>query len=117
MIPRLAALLSARIADEASQPTDKLITVPPTTLASRVKSVCKRAGLPECSPHDIRRSFASLGYHLKWSERAIMAVGGWSNLDTVHKIYVKLSQSDISADVEKMQNYYGFNNENKKAAK
>lgn len=50
------------------------------------------------------------------SERAIMAVGGWNNIETVHRIYVKLSKKDVSADVAKMKNYYGFTTETKKAA-
>ena len=97
MIPRLEELLP----DEG-----KAVTVPRSTLNRRIVEICTSAGLPPCSPHDLRRSFASLGYHLKWSERSIMAVGGWSDLDTVHKIYVKLSQKDVAADVKAMQDYY-----------
>ena len=97
MIPRLAELVPKE---------GRLVTLPPTTIASRIKSACKRAGLPECSPHDLRRSFASLAYHLKWSERTVQKIGGWNDLNTVHKIYVKLSQKDVSADIEKMINYY-----------
>lgn len=97
MIPRLAELLPEE---------GKAVTVPRSTLNRRIVQICESAGLPPCSPHDLRRSFASLGYHLRWSERSIMAIGGWSDLDTVHKIYVKLSEKDVAADVKAMQDYY-----------
>jgi integrase len=99
VIPRLQHLIPE---------SGKVVTVPRSTLNRRVVEICTAAGLPPCSPHDLRRSFASLGYHLKWSERTIMVLGGWSNVETVHKIYVKLSQKDVSADVQAMRDYYGF---------
>lgn len=99
VIPRLTEILPEE---------GRLVTTPPTTLTSRIKSACKRAGVTVCSPHDLRRSFASLGYHLKWSERAIMAEGGWADISTVHRIYVKLSSRDLQENVQTMQNYYGF---------
>lgn len=99
VIPRLQQLIPE---------SGKVVTVPRSTLNRRVVEICTAAGLPPCSPHDLRRSFASLGYHLKWSERTIMVLGGWSNVETVHKIYVKLSQKDVSADVQAMRDYYGF---------
>lgn len=86
----------------------KLVTMHPNSIHKAVNSVCKKAGLPLVGVHGLRRSFASLGYHLKWSERSIMAVGGWSNIQTVHKIYIKLSQMDVNEDVQAMRNYYGI---------
>lgn len=99
VIPRLQQLIPD---------SGKVVTVPRSTLNRRVVQICTAAGLPPCSPHDLRRSFASLGYHLKWSERTIMLLGGWSNIETVHKIYVKLAQKDVNADVQAMRDYYGF---------
>lgn len=109
MIPRLLELLPE---------SGRIVTLHPSSLRRRIENVCKKAGLPVCSPHDLRRSFASLAtIHLKWSERTIMLIGGWSNLDTVHRIYVKLSQKDINEDVKTMRNYYGFTTDVKEAAK
>ncbi len=97
MIPRLMEIL----------PTEgKAVTVWSSTVSKHIIKACVRAGLPSCSPHDLRRSFASLAYHLKWSERTVQEIGGWNDLNTVHKIYVKLSRKDVNADVEKMKNYY-----------
>lgn len=102
MIPRLQQLIPE---------SGKVVTVPRSTLNRRIVQICTAADLPPCSPHDLRRSFASLGYHLKWSERSIMLLGGWSNPDTVHRIYVKLAQKDVNADVKAMRDYYGFTTE------
>lgn len=107
MIPRLLEILPE---------SGKLVTMPPTTITSQIERACTRAGVTVCSPHDLRRSFASLGYHLRWTERSIMSLGGWNSLETVHRIYVKLSQKDVNADVQNMQNYYGFTTEDKKSA-
>lgn len=101
-IPRLTDILP-----EAG----RLVTYHPNSIHKAINSACRRAGLPLVGAHGLRRSFASLGYHLKWSERSIMAVGGWSNIQTVHNIYVKLAQKDLNADVQKMQDYYGFTTE------
>ena len=107
LIPRLAELL----------PEDgKLVTRHPSTIRAHVEKACKKAGLPICSPHDLRRSFATLGYHLGWSERTVMAIGGWNDINTVHRIYIKLSKKDVDQDVQKMRNYYGFTTKPEKAS-
>ena len=86
----------------------KLVNIVPVTVEKEVSNACKRAGLPHITPHDLRRTFASLAYHLRWQERSVMKYGGWSNMNTVHKIYIKLSQHDLDDDVEKMREYYKF---------
>ena len=105
MIPRLLEILPSE---------GKLVTLHTSSLRRRIEAACKRAEVPVCTLHDLRRSFASLGYHLGWPERSIMAVGGWSTLTTVHKVYVKLSQKDIASDIKKRQDYYGFTTNSEK---
>ena len=97
MIPRLNELIPA---------TGKIVRPRPPTIRTHIENACLAAGVPVCSPHDLRRSFASLGFHLQWSELAIKTIGGWSNMQTVHRIYVKLYQKDLESDVENMKNYY-----------
>lgn len=101
LIPRLKEILPA---------SGKLLDWHPNSLHKSINSLCSRLGIPEVGVHGLRRSFASLGYHLRWSERSIMAVGGWANYMTVHNIYVKLAQDDMNADVKRMQDYYEFTN-------
>lgn len=99
MIPRLLEILPE---------SGRLVTERPSTLYTRINKVCEKAKLPLVGCHGLRRSFASLCYHLKWSERSVMQIGGWSNMQTVHNFYIKLSQLDVNEDVENMRNYYGF---------
>ena len=94
----------------------KAVTIAPTTFRRHILDACERAGLPPCSPHDLRRSFASLAKHLKWDPETLMRVGGWNNMETVNKIYAKLAEQDRNADVLRMQNYYKFTTADKKAS-
>lgn len=102
LIPRLSDILPD---------SGVLVDWHPNALCKAINSLCAKLEIPKVGVHGLRRSFASLGYHLKWSERSIMAIGGWSNFVTVHNIYVKLAQNDVNEDVERMKNYYEFTNE------
>ena len=107
MIPRLLEILPE---------SGPLITIARPTVQHRVKKVCTSAGLPPCSPHDLRRSFASLAKHLGWMPDTLMRIGGWSDLQTVNRIYAKLSEQDKNADIAKMKNYYGITTKRKKSS-
>lgn len=106
VIPRLNYIIS-RLNDEDVSKNDKLIKTNPTTLYSSINSLCKRNGLPEVGVHGLRHSFASLAYHLKWSELTTMREGGWKNPDIVHRIYTHLAAQDANEDIKKMQDFYG----------
>ena len=97
MIPRLEEILPKE---------GKAVTIHPSTVRTRIEKACKRAGLPVCSPHDLRRSFASLAFHLGWSEWLIQEVGGWNNPKTGHLIYKKKTKKDVSDSIRAMKDYY-----------
>lgn len=88
-MPRLLELLS----ESQAMPGEYLITMSPNNLHEAINCVCNRAGLPNVGCHGLRRSFASLGYFLGWSERETMREGGWSDIQTMHKRYIKLSDT------------------------
>lgn len=102
MIPRLAELL----AENATPPHEAYIQWHPNTLRNRINRVCARCGLPSVGVHGLRRSFASLAYHLGWSEQQTMRVGGWADYKTVHDIYVKLAAADARRDIDAMKAFY-----------
>jgi len=106
VIPRLKTLLTTACAEHADGP---LITCNPNTMHGQINAVCERAGLPLTGLHGLRRSFASLAYHLGWSELETMRFGGWSDFRTMREIYTKLSQKDLTASVEKMTRFYANN--------
>lgn len=103
MIPRLKELLPSTISEAGN---GALIQTSPNTLRSQINAVCRRAGLPLVGVHGLRRSFASLAYHLGWSELATMHVGGWADYQTMRDIYTKLAEKDKQAEIKKMSNFY-----------
>ena len=98
VIPRLSELIRGR--------EGKLITTNPTTLYGSINGLCEAVGLPLVGVHGLRHSFASLAYHLKWSEATTMYEGGWSDPTVVHRIYTHLANQDANKDVKKMQKFY-----------
>lgn len=68
----------------------------PATIMNQVNRVCEKAGLPKVGLHGLRHSFASLAYHLGWSEKVAMEIGGWADDRTMHKIYTHVSGKAVS---------------------
>ena len=101
MMPRILELLPSE---------GKAVKLHPSTIRRDLEAVCIAAGLPVCTPHDLRRSFASLAYHLGWNEQTTMQIGGWSNLQTVNNVYRKLAEKDKAADIQKMQKFFQHTN-------
>lgn len=97
LIPRVLDILPAE---------GKAVPLHPVTVGRHITKVCLKAGLPQCSPHDLRRTFASLAFHLGWNAQTTMLLGGWSNMQTVNAVYRKLADKDRSADVAKMLEFY-----------
>lgn len=100
VIPRLTELIRGK--------NGRLITTNPTTLYGLINGLCEKNGLPQVGVHGLRHSFASLAYHLNWSEATTMREGGWSNPDTVHRIYTHLASQDANADIAKMKEFYSY---------
>ncbi|MDO5446103.1 MAG: tyrosine-type recombinase/integrase, partial [Eubacteriales bacterium] len=96
MIPRLLEVLPEE---------GKLVTVARNTINRHIQKICEENNLTVCTIHDLRRSFASLAYHLRWQEKTTQKVGGWADNKTVHEVYEKLSSLDENNDVRKMRVY------------
>lgn len=103
---RTVHIVIPRLLDLLKDSEGRLVTTNPTTLYSLINKLCKREGLPEVGVHGLRHSFASLAYHLKWSEATTMREGGWSDSSTVHKIYTHLAAQDADDDVERMKQFF-----------
>lgn len=102
---RLVPIIIDRVL-ELVPPSGKVVSCTPNTILKNVKKSCVRAGVTYCGTHDLRRSFCSLAYHLKWNTQTTQQIGGWSNLDTVEKVYRKLAAREKSEDVERMRDFY-----------
>lgn len=75
-------------------------------LRLNINKVCAAADLPQVGVHGLRRSFASLCYHLGISEAVTMISGGWSDFRTMRKIYTKISESDIQTQAQKFTDFF-----------
>ena len=98
VIPRLNDVIDGK--------QGRLLQTNPTTLYGLINKLCEKNGLPQVGVHGLRHSFASLAYHLGWSELTTMREGGWSNPDTVHRIYTHLAAQDANEDIQKMKDFY-----------
>lgn len=102
LIPRLRELIAAADADPEAYVYPHYSNV----LRLNINKICAAAGLPEVGVHGLRRSFASLCYHLGISEAVTMLAGGWSDIHTMRKIYTKISEADIAKQGEIFQEYF-----------
>lgn len=103
MIPRLAELIAAA-------PSGSLVRTHPECIGRQINRVCEEAGLPRVCVHGLRRSYASLAYHLGLSERETMEMGGWADQATMHKIYIHIAEKDKLAAAQKMRSFYQIGN-------
>lgn len=65
------------------------------TLNRELKTICESTGLPELSCHSLRISFASVCYSKGVPSRVCMKLGGWSSLDVMHSVYIRISDDDV----------------------
>lgn len=86
--------------------TGAVVSSNPSTPFKQIRSVCARAGLPNPGVHGLRHSFASLCYHLGINEMTAMEIGGWSDFQTMRKIYTHLSEIDRMKNADKLADFF-----------
>ena len=106
MIPELAAAL-----ERDRQPRGPVMTISQNSLRYGVQKICRENGLPVVGIHDLRRSYASLAYHLRVPEMIAAEIGGWADTATMHKIYTKIAQADVDHYATAMAAWYENGNE------
>ena len=102
LIPQLRDAVEARAGD----PDEYVYPHYSNVLRLNINRICAQAGLPPVGVHGLRRSFASLCYHLGVSEAVTMLAGGWSDFRTMRKIYTKISESDIRTQASKFTQFF-----------
>lgn len=81
-------------------------------LRLNINRICAANNLPQVGVHGLRRSFASLCYHLGIKEAVVMESGGWSELRTMRKIYTKISPDDFKQEAAIFDAFFKNGNEN-----
>lgn len=107
MIPQLVE--AVKRAGETSGP---VWAGTPCALYRTMGGVCKQLDIPNVGAHGLRHSFASLAYHLGMSELEAMEIGGWSDYETMRRIYTHLAKADRLKAQNKMAKFYKDANEN-----
>lgn len=90
----------------AQQESGLVVTCHAETLERKVQRICKEAGLPEVGLHGLRHSFASLAYHLNVPEKITMEIGGWSDNQTMRKIYTHIAKADVKRYEEAFSGFF-----------
>jgi integrase/recombinase XerD len=67
----------------------------PSGLKAIFRALAKRAGLAALSPHDLRRSFATLAHKRGAPSRLIQVAGGWDDIRQVETYTATLEASDL----------------------
>ena len=106
LIPQLREAVIA--ADKTSK---YVVTIPIATMFQHINKICRENDLPEVGVHGLRRSFASLCYHLGVSQEVAMRAGGWSTVETMRRIYTKISDKDTIREAGKLDGFFEKCNE------
>lgn len=101
MIPRLIEALK-----ETGKTSGPIWPESPNGLYRTMNGVCKKLGIPNVGAHGLRHSFASLAYHLRFTEIEAMEIGGWSDYQTMRKIYTHLASMDRLNAENRMAQFY-----------
>lgn len=86
------------------------------TLLDDVKRACRQAGVTETTCHGLRHSFSSMLYRTPGvTERHVMQWGGWANIQTMHKVYIRIAAQDEKAAADAVRKFYQGKRENQNA--
>jgi integrase len=92
--------------EKADRSGEYIIRCAPNVLRYNINKACRKAGLPEVGTHGLRRSFASLAYHLGIPEAVTMKAGGWADIYTMRKNYTKISEKDLTDQGSKYEDFF-----------
>lgn len=111
IVPFLIPQLREAVACKDTDPEGYVYPHYSNVLRLNINKLCVHENLPKVGVHGLRRSFASLCYHLGISEAVTMISGGWSDFRTMRKIYTKISENDIQEQAQKFNNFFLSANE------
>ena len=110
---RIVPIIIQRLSDLADQegkgkdPSEAVVKTNPSNLLEDVKRGCREAGVTETTCHGLRHSYACLLYQIPGvTDRQIMKWGGWSNIQTMHKIYIRIASEDEKRATEAAKSFF-----------
>lgn len=93
--------------------SDYLCPNSPERIRRAINSICKALGFPQVGWHGLRHSFASLMYYCAISPLEACRIGGWSNVNTMLKIYTHLSELENHDAENKLRSFLSPNSAKK----
>lgn len=98
LIPRLYDVL----------PTEgPIVSLAEQTLNKYLKRVCAENDLPIVTMHCLRHSFVALGVEKNIPIDVIQRLGGWSDYDTIKRVYTHISESVMNRYAEELKDFFG----------
>ena len=101
LIPQLADALRA-----VPEKSGRVVTTHPNTIYNQVNRLCAKHGLPKPGVHGLRHSYASLTHYLHIPPEESARMGGWQDLNTMTKIYMHLSQGQMTRAAETFRSFF-----------
>ena len=103
-IPDLAAELKRRKKYHAA--SDRIVPVMPNTVYRAVSQFLDSHGFANGGFHLLRHSFASLCYYLNVPVLVTCTLGGWSDYNTVYRIYTHLERAKIAQSESELTAFF-----------
>jgi len=100
-IPELRSALN-----EVKDKSGKVVKANQNTILEHADKVCDAAQLHRVGIHGLRHSFASLAYSLNVPVKVTMKLGGWSDFNTVMKIYTHLAKKDVGKYSSQIKDFF-----------
>lgn len=103
MIPELFELLKA-----VEDKTGNVVKCHPNTPYKQLHKACEAIGINKVGTHGMRHTFCSLAFSrdVGMTEQEVMDIGGWSDPQTMRKIYKHLAEKDRLKAQNKMAAFY-----------
>lgn len=118
MIPRLKELLK-----RGGPAEDRVVKQCSSVILRDIKRASAHAIGREITSHGLRHSWVSALYSIQTesgpviSERQMMAWGGWSDIQTMHKIYIRLAAASEEAARKAATDFFSGNSKGKQKGK
>jgi integrase len=103
-IPELAAELTKR--KKYHKPNERVVPVMPNTVYRAVSTFLKTHRFEQGGFHLLRHSFASLCYYLNVPVLVTCTLGGWSDYNTVYRIYTHLERAKIAQSESELTAFF-----------
>ena len=88
-VPRLTELVSVA-------PEGRLVTAAALTLNRNLRNICLDNNIGIISLHELRHTYVSLLHFLQIGEKQAMSFAGYSDIQTMRKIYTHLSDIETN---------------------